>query len=87
MYRGGYCGVYTKLGKEALTFFDRTDVDTERCEVIAEQLEVKMRIFNELNDEIIGICEINETELELEDAQPLQTEFSIRDVRSKRQRK
>ena len=66
--RGGYRGVTTKLIKESLEILESTDVDIQRCEVISKQLEDKMTILKELNDEILGICEVSEIEHEIEEA-------------------
>ena len=66
--RGGYRGVCTKLAREALELLDSSEVDIERCGVIAEQLESKMKILDEINDEIIGICDVTEIEHEIEEA-------------------
>ncbi|XP_046856149.1 uncharacterized protein LOC124449255 [Xenia sp. Carnegie-2017] len=66
--RGGYRGVCTRLVKEALELLDATEVDIERCNVIAEQLECKMKILDEINDEIIGICDVTDIEHEIEEA-------------------
>ena len=45
--RGGHLGVGTKLVREALELLDSTKLDIERGEVIAEQLENKMKILDE----------------------------------------
>ena len=66
--RGGYRGVCTKLVREAIELLDSTEVDIERCEVIAEQLENRMKILDEINEEIISICEVADIEREIEDA-------------------
>ena len=66
--RGGYRGVCTKLVKEALEVLDSPKVDIERCNVIAEQLKSKMKILDEINDKIIGICDVTDIEHEIEDA-------------------
>ena len=66
--RGGYRGVTTKLIKESLEILESTDVDIQPCEVISKQLEDKMTILKELNDEILGICEVSEIEHEIEEA-------------------
>ena len=52
--RGGHRGVTTKLVKEAIELLQSTDVDIERCEVIYSQLEDKMKILNEINEEILA---------------------------------
>ena len=66
--RGGHRGVTTKLVKEAIELLQSTDVDIQRCKVIYSQLEDKMKILNEINEEILGICEVSEIEHEIEEA-------------------
>ena len=66
--RGGYRGVVTKLAKEAYELLHSTDVDIQRCEVISNQLEEKMNILNNINEEILGVCEVSEIGGEIEEA-------------------
>ena len=64
--RGGYRGVATKLAKEAHELLHSTDVDIQRCEVISNQLAEKMNILNNINEEILGVCEVSEIAGEIE---------------------
>jgi hypothetical protein len=66
--RGGHRSVITKLEKEAIEHLQSTDIDTERCKIISNQLEDKMKILNDINEEILGVCEVNEIGKEIEDA-------------------
>ena len=66
--RGGYRGVVTKLAKEAYELLHSTDVDIQRCEVISNQLEEKMNILNNINEEILGVYEVSEIGGEIEEA-------------------
>lgn len=52
--------------KEALEILHSTDIDFERCKVIANQLDDKTKILNSINDEILSECEEREIEAEIE---------------------
>ena len=58
----------TKLEKEAIEHLQSTDIDIEQCKIISNQLEDKMKILNDINEEILGVCEVSEIGKEIEDA-------------------
>lgn len=67
--RGGHRGVCTKLEKEAIELTQTPEHDKiERCEVIAKQLEAKIKILNEIDEEILNICDVKEIQNEIEES-------------------
>lgn len=69
--RGGHRGVCTKLEREAVELLRSSDLNVdiiERCEVIASQLEVKTKLLNEIDEEILGMSEVSEIENEIEES-------------------
>ena len=64
--RGGYRGVCTKLAKEADELLHLPgDVDVDRCEIIRSLLEEKLKILSEIDEEILGLCEVKDIEQEI----------------------
>ena len=67
--RRGHRGVCTKLEKEAielLQIYEETRV--ERSEVIVGQLEEKLKVLNEIDEQILNICDVNEIQTEIEES-------------------
>jgi hypothetical protein len=66
--RGGYRGVCTKLTKETEEIIHADEIDYDRCEVIRSLLEEKSKILMDIDEEILGICEIASIEYEIEES-------------------
>jgi hypothetical protein len=67
--RGGHRGVCTKLAKEAEGVIQSQDEENiNRSEVIHSLLSEKLKILNELDEEILGLCEIKDIEIEIEES-------------------
>jgi hypothetical protein len=67
--RGGYRGVCTKLTKETEEIIHADEIDYDRCEVIIRSLlEEKSKILTDIDEEILGICEIASIENEIEES-------------------
>jgi hypothetical protein len=67
--RGGHRGVCTKLAKEAEEVIQSQDEENiSRSEVIHSLLSEKLKILNELDEEILGLCEIKDIEIEIEES-------------------
>jgi hypothetical protein len=66
--RGGYRGVCTKLTKETEEIIHTDEIDYDRCEVIRSLLEEKSKILTDIDEEILGICEIASIEYEIEES-------------------
>ncbi|XP_046857875.1 uncharacterized protein LOC124451297 [Xenia sp. Carnegie-2017] len=68
--RRGHRGVCTKLEKESVEMLSQPPHDdlVKRSEIIAQQLEGKLRILCELDEEILNTCDVNEMQGEIEDS-------------------
>ena len=67
--RGGHRGVCTKLAKESDEIIQHPGtVDADRYEVIQGLFEEKLKILNEIDAEILGLCDIEEIEQEIEES-------------------
>ena len=78
--RGGHCGVCTKLTKETDKIVHATVIDYDRCEVIRALLDEKSKILNDIDEEILGICEVANIGAEIEES----TEVMARILDAKR---
>ena len=80
--RGGHRGVCTKLiiTKETDEIVHATVIDYDRCEVIRALLEEKSKILNDIDEEILGICEVANIGAEIEES----TEVMARILDAKR---
>ena len=59
----------TKLAKEAEGVIQSQDEENiNRSEVIHSLLSEKLKILNELDEEILGLCEIKDIEIEIEES-------------------
>ena len=67
--RRGHRGVCTKLEKQAIELIASPESDNlEKCKVIARQLEGKLKLLGEIDDEILNICDVEEIQHEIEEA-------------------
>ena len=67
--RRGHRGVCTKLEKQAIELIGIPESDNlEKCKVIARQLEAKLKLLSEIDDEILNICNVEEIQHEIEEA-------------------
>ena len=67
--RGGHRGVCTKLAKKADELLHLPgDVDVDRCEIIRSLLEEKLKILTEIDEEILGLCDVKDIEQEIEES-------------------
>lgn len=67
--RGGHRGVCTKLAKEADELLHLPDdVDIDRIEIIRSLLEAKLKIVSEIDEEILGLCDVKDIEQEIEES-------------------
>ena len=67
--RGGHRGVCTKLVKEAEELaISPENGDISRCEIIKSLLQEKLKILNDIDEEILGLCDIKEIESEIEES-------------------
>lgn len=67
--RGGHRGVCTKLAKEADELLHLPgDVDIDRSEIIRSLLEAKLKILSEIDEEILGLCDVEDIEQEIEES-------------------
>ena len=67
--RGGHRGVCTKLTKEADELLHLPgDVDVDRSEIIRSLLEAKLKILSDLDEEILGLCDVKDIEQEIEES-------------------
>ena len=75
--RRGYRGVCTKLKKTS----NWTDIaraqndDFEQCKVLAGQLEEELKLLNEIEDEILSICEVVDINLKSKSQRKFRTGF------------
>jgi prophage DNA circulation protein len=44
------------------------DIDVDRCEIIRSLLEEKLKILSEIDEEILGLCEVKDIEQEIEES-------------------
>jgi hypothetical protein len=66
--RGGNRGVCTKLAKEAQELIEtRNEGNLNRSEVVHSILSEKLKLLNELDEEILGLCDISEIQGEIEE--------------------
>ena len=80
--QGGHRGVCTKLiTKETDEIVHATVIDYDRCEVIRALLEEKSKILNDIDEEILGICEVANIGAEIEES----TEVMARILDAKRE--
>ncbi len=67
--RRGDRGVCTKLEKQAIELIGNPESDNlEKCKGIARQLEAKLKLLSEIDDEILNICDVNDIQREIEEA-------------------
>jgi len=79
--RRGHRGVCTKLEKEAIALLQiHEETCVERSEVIVGQLEEKLKVLNEIDEQILNLCEVNEIQTEIEES----AEISDRILNTKR---
>ena len=62
--RGGHRGVGTKLAKEANEKVTSEDGDTSQGLVMKNLLQGRMKLLNEIDDEILVLCEVENIESE-----------------------
>ena len=63
--RRGHRGVVTKLTNEAFSICDKDDLPEKtlyRLEIIDQQQETKVRILEEINQQILIVCKVDEIE-------------------------
>ena len=66
---GGHRGVCTKLAKETDELLHLPgDIDVDRSEIIRSLLEAKLKILSEINEEILGLCDVNDIEQEIDES-------------------
>ena len=59
----------TKLEKQAIELIGNPESDNlEKCKGIARQLEAKLKLLSEIDDEILNICDVNDIQREIEEA-------------------
>ena len=58
----GHRRVCVKLVKEAGEILSLDEVDANWCEVIISILEVKLKTLNEIEEEILGLCDVTDIE-------------------------
>ena len=67
--RGGHRGVSTKLVKESEELVkSQDDGDVGRCEIIKGLLQEKLKILNDIDDEILELCSVDDIEREIEES-------------------
>ena len=67
--QGGHRGVSTNLAKEASELLQAPEGEnTERCEIIAFQLEEKLALLTKLDSEILNICDVAEIQGKIEES-------------------
>ena len=67
--RGGHRGVCTKLAKETDELLHLPgDIDVDRSEIIRSLLEAKLKILSEIDEEILGLCDVNDIEQEIDES-------------------
>ena len=74
MVRRGHCSVLTKLTREIEGLVESTKPDpnrVSRLKVIYEQLDSKMKVFSNLDGEIVALCPEDEIEREIEDSESI----------------
>ncbi len=70
--RGGNRGVCTKLAKEAQELIEtRNEGNLNRSEVVHSILSEKLKLLNELDEEILGLCDISEIQGEIEETREI----------------
>ena len=58
-----------KLEKQAIELIENPESDNlEKCKVITKQLEAKLKLLSEIGDEILNICDVCDTQHEIEEA-------------------
>ena len=59
----------TKLEKQTIELIARAQNDDfERCKVLARQLGAKLKLLNEIDGEILNICEVPDIQREIEES-------------------
>ena len=67
--RRGHRGVSTKLEKQAIELIENPESNNlEKCKVITKQLEAKLKLLSEIDDEILNICDVGDIQHEIEEA-------------------
>lgn len=68
--RGGHRGTCTKLGKEVEELFanEHDEIAITRCTTIKTLLEDKLKTLNQLDEDILNICDIHDIENEIEES-------------------
>jgi hypothetical protein len=68
-------GVVTKLTNEVSSYYSTEEKLPEatlyRLEIIDQNLEIKLRVLEELNQQVLGVCEVEEIETEIEEAEAI----------------
>ena len=65
----GHGGVSTNLEKLAVELIENPESDNlEKCKVITKQLEAKLKLLSEIDDEILNICDVGDIQHEIEEA-------------------
>lgn len=70
--RRGHRGVLTKLTREMEEILASPELSSEgtsRLKVIHEQLEGKMKVFSNLDSEIVGLCVLDDIEREIDESE------------------
>ena len=66
----------TKLEKQAIELTENPESDNlEKGKVITKQLEAKLKLLSEIDDEILNICDVGDIQHEIEKAAEVPTEF------------
>ena len=72
--RGGHRGVCTKLVKEAEEMIKvRNEDHITRSEVIYSSLSEKLRTLNDLGEQILELCDINDVQDEIEESSVIES--------------
>ena len=66
--QAGHRGVCTKLTEETDELIHQTEADYGRCEIVRSLLDEKSKILKNINEEILGICEVGKIESEIEES-------------------
>ena len=72
--RRGHCSVLTKLTREVEGLVEATEPDPNRASrlrIIHEQLDGKMKVFSNLDGEIVSLCAEEDIDQEIDDSETI----------------
>ena len=71
LIRRGHRGILTKLIKEIDALLEPAEPEIDQMKIISEQLEGKLKVFSNLDSDIVALCPEEDIEREIEDTESI----------------